>query len=158
MRAQRALQCLPALGATLDWSCRLCGRPGAAPLLGMLSKFEARLRAQLAAYVEERVATIQRWVVVFGGVGKGGVVWDGVNWGGVECARIRMCLVGGLALVSGLAVWWGERQPQAKQAQRKQCTGPMWPSSAQREPLPCPTAAACCGAGTTGGPPWRGAQ
>ena len=62
-RAQRALQCLPALGATLEWSRKLAGRPAAAPLVAMLGRFEERLRGQLAAYVEERVGAIQRWAL-----------------------------------------------------------------------------------------------
>lgn len=62
LKPQRALLSLPMLGVTLEWRQRLAERPGCAPLLGMLAKFEARLRAQLAAYVDECVGSIQRWV------------------------------------------------------------------------------------------------
>lgn len=61
VKPQRALLCLPMLGATLEWKQRLGGRgPALRPLVALLAQCEARLAKALQAYFAERAAAVQR--------------------------------------------------------------------------------------------------
>ena len=61
VKPQRALLCLPMLGATLGWKQRLAARgPALRPLVALLAQCEARLAAALQAYFAERAAAVQR--------------------------------------------------------------------------------------------------
>ena len=65
VKPQRALLCLPMLGATLAWRQRLAARgPGCRPLAALLGQCERRLTAMLSSYFSERAAAIQRLAVV----------------------------------------------------------------------------------------------
>jgi hypothetical protein len=65
VKQQRALLCLPMLGATLAWRQRLAARgPGCRPLAALLGQCERRLIAMLSSYFSERAAAIQRWAFI----------------------------------------------------------------------------------------------